>query len=166
MDNHENQTGPILISVVVACRNEAKHIREFLNSVLAQDFDSHRWEAIIADGLSNDGTRAVLAEYCSKHPQLRHLDNPLQIVSTGLNAAIRAACGEIIILMDALTIYAPDYCVSCVQTLQTTGADNVGGPARTKATGTCDVQSRQRITQDSARVRAFMMSTMKDGSIR
>jgi len=135
MDHRENQE-QIHVTIVVACRNEIRHIREFLDSVLAQNFHGMSWEAIIADGLSEDGTRAVLAEYSSSHPQLRVVDNPGRIVSTGLNAAIRAARGEIIIRMDAHTRYAPDYCVLCLETMESTGADNVGGPARTNATGT------------------------------
>ena len=53
----------------------------------------------------------------------------------GLNRAIREARGEIIIRMDAHTIYAPDYVRSCVEVLQETNADNVGGPALTRADG-------------------------------
>jgi succinoglycan biosynthesis protein ExoA len=136
MDQQDNQPEPVLVTIVVACRNEIHHIRGFLDSLLAQDFRGLGWEAIIADGFSEDGTRAVLAEYCAKHPQLRFIDNPGQIVSSGLNAAIRAARGEIIIRMDAHTRYAPDYCALCLETLESTGADNVGGPARTNATGT------------------------------
>jgi hypothetical protein len=56
------------------------------------------------------------------------IDNPGRIVSTGLNAAIGAATGEIIIRMDAHTVYAGDYIRECVRALQTSGADNVGGP--------------------------------------
>jgi len=135
MDDPTNQVSNIRVSIVVACRNEKDHIREFLDSVLAQNFHGLTWEAIIADGLSEDGTRAVLAEYCAHQPQFRVIDNPGRIVSSGLNAAIRAARGEIIIRMDAHTRYAPDYCVLCLATLESTGADNVGGPARTNATG-------------------------------
>jgi succinoglycan biosynthesis protein ExoA len=135
MNSQENRVAPIRVSIVVACCNEIQHVREFLDSVLAQDLQGLGWEAIIADGLSKDGTRAVLAEYCAKHPQLRFIDNPELIVSTGLNAAIRGARGKIIIRMDAHTRYAPDYCLLCLATLESTGADNVGGPARTIATG-------------------------------
>ena len=132
----ENQAEAIRVTIVVACRNEIHHIREFLDSILAQNFHGLGWEAIIADGLSEDGTRDVLSAYSAKHPQLRVVDNRGRIVSTGLNAAIRAARGEVIIRMDAHTRYAPDYCVLCLETLGSTGADNVGGPARTNATGT------------------------------
>jgi glycosyltransferase involved in cell wall biosynthesis len=127
-------TPAITVSIVVACRNEARHIRSFLDSVLDQDLPQ-AWEVIVADGMSEDGTREVLCEYSQRYPQLRFIDNLGRIVSTGLNCAIRAARGEIIIRMDAHTHYAADYCRLCVKTLEETGADNVGGPARTVAKG-------------------------------
>src|SRR5581483_784305 len=135
MDQPDSQHEAIRVTIVVACRNEINHIRGFVDSVLAQDFRGLKWEAIVADGLSDDGTRAVLAEYCADHPQLRVIDNPRRIVSCGLNVAICAARGEIIIRMDVHTRYAPDYCILCLETLESVGADNVGGPARTTATG-------------------------------
>ncbi len=125
----------VRVSIVVACRNEIKHIAAFLDSILAQDMTGIAWEAILADGMSNDGTREILDEYNIRHPQLRVIANPGRIVSTGLNAAIRASRGEIIMRMDAHTSYAADYCRLCLETLESTGADNVGGPARTKAVG-------------------------------
>ena len=125
----------VRVSIVVACRNEIKHIRGLLNSLLSQDMSGICWEAIIADGMSDDGTRDVLEEYSARSQKLRFVSNPAGIVSTGLNAAIRAARGEIIIRMDAHTSYAPNYCRRCVETLERTGADNVGGPARTQALG-------------------------------
>lgn len=126
----------VLVTIIVACRNEKRHIREFLDSLLAQDMDGMTWEAIIADGMSDDGTREILAEYSACHPQLRTIDNARRVVSPGLNAAIRAARGTIVIRMDAHTFYAPDYCRRSVTELQRTGADNVGGPARTRTEGT------------------------------
>jgi succinoglycan biosynthesis protein ExoA len=123
------------VSIMVACRNEINHIRPLLESILAQDMGELRWEAIIADGMSDDGTREVVQEYSSRHPQLRVISNANRIVSTGLNAAIRMASGTIILRMDAHTSYAPDYCRVCVETLERTAADNVGGPARTRAVG-------------------------------
>ena len=94
------------------------------------------WEAIIADGMSDDGTTEVLESYSQRCSQLHFVANPERIVSTGLNAAIRAAKGEFILRMDAHTRYAPDYCRRCIDALTRTGADNVGGPARPVAQGT------------------------------
>lgn len=126
---------PVQVSVIVPCRNEFRHIRAFLDSVLRQELAEIEMEVLVADGMSNDGTRLALCEFKKKFPALRVLDNPEQIVSTGLNRAIREARGEIIIRMDAHTVYAPDYVRSCVAVLKETNADNVGGPALTRAEG-------------------------------
>lgn len=119
---------PQKISVIVPCRNEVKSIRSFLDSLRRQELKSLEWEVIIADGLSDDGTREVLSEYAQQHPWLRVVDNVERIVSTGLNAAVRAAQGEIIIRMDVHTEYQADYIQRCVEVLEKTGAANVGGP--------------------------------------
>jgi succinoglycan biosynthesis protein ExoA len=129
--NHEHQ-----ISIVAACRNEVSHIRAFLDSLRVQEMDGLSWEAIIADGMSTDGTCELLEEYSAEHQNVRVVPNPGRIVSTGLNEAIRAARGDIILRMDAHTTYSPRYCRDCVDTLVSTGAENVGGPARTQARGT------------------------------
>ncbi len=123
------------LTVVVACRDEAKAIRPFLHSLLAQDFAGMTWEVIIADGMSTDGTRQLVDDYCREHPQIHIVDNPGKIVSSGLNSAIRAAKGKYILRMDAHTEYAPDYCAKCVEALERSGADNAGGPARTRVRG-------------------------------
>jgi succinoglycan biosynthesis protein ExoA len=117
-------------SIVVACRNELRHISEFLDCVEAQDLPADQWEVIVADGMSNDGTREYLTEIALRNPRVRIIDNPQQIVSTGLNAAIRLARGEIILRMDVHSTYAPDYVRQCLTELEVSGAANVGGPAR------------------------------------
>jgi glycosyltransferase involved in cell wall biosynthesis len=61
------------------------------------------------------------------------LDNPGLIVPTALNIGIRCARGEIIVRVDGHTVIAPDYVRRCVETLQRTGADNVGGLMHTVA---------------------------------
>ena len=130
-----NNQAAIRISIIVACRNEIRHIQSLVDSLLGQDFDGLNWEAVIADGMSDDGTRESLDHCAERHPNLRVISNTGRIVSTGLNAAIEAARGEFILRMDAHTVYAPDYCQRCVETLTSSGADNVGGAARTRVTG-------------------------------
>src|SRR6266853_5523326 len=123
------------ISVIVACRNEIAYIHSFLDSLFWQDSGGTRIEVLIADGMSDDGTRQVLERYRRNFPTLLVIDNPDKITSAGLNAAIHAARGEIIIRMDAHTEYAPDYIRRCLEVLNETNADNVGGPALTRASG-------------------------------
>ncbi|HYZ85186.1 MAG TPA: glycosyltransferase family 2 protein, partial [Bryobacteraceae bacterium] len=123
------------ISIVMACRNEAKHIRPLLDSLLAQELEGRSFEILIADGMSTDGTDNVIQEYEAKEPRIRLIQNHGKIVSTGLNAAIRASRGRYILRMDAHTVYAPDYTVRCIEALERTGADNAGGSARTRVKG-------------------------------
>lgn len=124
------------VSIVVPCRNERRHIGTFLDSLLRQSFDRD-WEIeiLVADGMSDDGTREILRQYMLKAPSVQMIDNPGRIVSTGLNAAIAASTGEIIIRLDAHTVYAEDYVRQCVSVLRQTGADNVGGPWIARGTG-------------------------------
>ncbi|MEP7353431.1 MAG: glycosyltransferase family 2 protein, partial [Acidobacteriota bacterium] len=122
------------ISVIIACRNEAAHIGALLESLReCVKVAGKTVEVLIADGMSDDGTREALTHFQPGFPRLTVLPNPGRIVSTGLNAAIKAARGKVILRMDAHTNYAPDYIQRCVETLESTGADNVGGPARTQA---------------------------------
>ena len=123
-----------LVSIVLPCRNEQGHIQECMESVLRQEPPEGGLEILVADGMSTDGTREYLDQMAKMHPQIRVLDNPGRIVSTGLNAAIRAARGDIIVRMDAHTIYSKDYVRQCLAVMRETGADNVGGPMRTTAT--------------------------------
>lgn len=127
-----------LISVIVPVRNERNYIDAFLDSVFAQ-VDVPALELIVADGLSNDGTKELLEQRALKDSRLSVLVNDGKIVSTGLNAAIRMARGEVIIRLDVHTEYAPDYLARSVEVLRSSRADNVGGAWR--ATGSGYMQS-------------------------
>jgi glycosyltransferase involved in cell wall biosynthesis len=116
------------VSVVAPCRNERLHIEAFVASILSQDEPPGGCELIVADGMSTDGTRDVLAQLAATNPRVRVIDNPGRIVSTGLNKAVDAAHGRLIIRADIHTEYASDYLRQCVAVLDATGADNVGGP--------------------------------------
>jgi glycosyltransferase involved in cell wall biosynthesis len=129
---NRNCSSPV-ISVVVPCRNEKELTEDCICSILAQEAVPGALEVIVADGMSDDGTREIVARITKNEPRIRVVDNPGRIVSTGLNAAIRAARGQVIIRMDVHTRYARDYVQSCVTTLRHTGAENVGGPARTES---------------------------------
>jgi succinoglycan biosynthesis protein ExoA len=117
------------ISVIVPCRNERDHIEPFCRSVAAQSIpEGWMLQVLIADGLSDDGTRERLADWCAQDARFVMLDNPGRIVSCGLNRCIEQARGAFIVRLDVHTVYASDYIAQCLATWQRTGADNVGGP--------------------------------------
>jgi succinoglycan biosynthesis protein ExoA len=121
------------VSIVIPCRNERSHIQKCLSSTLAQVAPAGGFEIIVADGASDDGTAELLQAISSNDPRVKCIRNPARFTSSGLNAAVQAARGSIIVRMDAHTEYAPDYVQQCVEVLKQSGADNVGGPACTRA---------------------------------
>lgn len=125
-------------TIIIPCRNEQHHIEEVLESVLTQESPAGGFEVLIVDGMSSDDTRTVIERFVARRgaefgTSIRVIENPARIVSVGMNLGIRAARGDAIVRMDAHTQYAQDYVQSCLEVLHRTGADNVGGPARTKA---------------------------------
>jgi succinoglycan biosynthesis protein ExoA len=125
------------VSIIVPCRNEADHIETFLQNVACQKNDDtfSIEEIIIADGLSEDGTSEIIEAYAKDHPRVMLIRNERRIIPTGLNEAIRRSSGQVIVRMDVHAEYAVDYVMNCVRTLLAGGAQNVGGPAGTKAKG-------------------------------
>jgi biofilm PGA synthesis N-glycosyltransferase PgaC len=57
------------ISIVICARNEATNLREFLPSILEQNYPT--FEVIVVNDRSWDGTREVLEAYAKKYPQLK-----------------------------------------------------------------------------------------------
>ncbi len=120
---------PPYLSIIVPCYNEQATIRLLLDAVLAQTYPRSQMEIVIADGLSQDGTRDVIAAFQSEHPDLavRILDNERRSIPSALNLAVSAARGEIIIRLDAHSMPQPDYMQCCVQVLEAGKGANVGG---------------------------------------
>lgn len=123
------------VSVIVPCRNERKFAGMFVRSIENQNLAGVDWEVIIADGMSTDGTRDELNKAIGQNEHFRIVDNPEGIVSTGLNAAIQSAHGDVIVRMDMHTEYQADYVKSCLDVLASTHASNVGGPWVARGSG-------------------------------
>lgn len=122
------------ISVIVPVYKEENYIHACVDSMLAQDYPKECMEWFFVDGMSPDRTWEILAEYQENYPDLIHLlKNPDKTVPFAMNIAIRQAKGTYIIRLDAHAEYALDYFTKCVEVLERTGADNVGGVMETKS---------------------------------
>jgi glycosyltransferase involved in cell wall biosynthesis len=122
-----------LVTIAMPCLDESRFIEACLRSVRAQDYPGDRIEILVADGGSRDGTREILQRISADDPRVSLVDNPARIQSAGLNAIIRRARGDVIVRMDVHCEYARDFVSKCVEVLQRTGADNVGGAQRARA---------------------------------
>ena len=115
------------VSVLIPVRNEAPYIGANLAAALRQDYPSHCFEVIVADGRSTDGTRPIVESIAASEPRLRLVDNPDRIVAAGLNRALAVARGNVIVRLDGHCEYPADYLRRVVELRAATGAANAGG---------------------------------------
>lgn len=119
------------ISIICPIYQEARFISAFLDSLLEQDYPRELLEIFLIDGMSDDGTRDIIARYEARYSCFHMLDNPMHTVPYALNAAIRQATGDIVIRLDAHCKYPANYVSSLAHWLVELHADNVGGVWRT-----------------------------------
>ncbi len=121
-------TQTVKVSVVIPVRNEEKYIVKCIESVIKQNFSKNAMELILVDGLSEDKTVEIIKDFMIRHKFIKLYENPKKTVQYALNIGIKNAVGEFIVRMDAHSEYADDYISKCVEFLEQTDADNVGGP--------------------------------------
>ncbi|HJP29589.1 MAG TPA: glycosyltransferase [Candidatus Latescibacteria bacterium] len=98
------------VAVVVAARNEVNHVEACLRSLSAQTFPADRYEVVLVDDGSTDGTgelaRTVAAELCRSGSRIRVLDGPSTYGAGGskkaaLGSGIAGSSGELVLTTDA-----------------------------------------------------------------
>nr|WP_083365354.1 glycosyltransferase family 2 protein [Microterricola viridarii] len=114
------------VSYVMPVLNEVTHVRAAVDSLLNQDY-AGPFEVALALGPSIDGTTELVEDMARVDPRIRVVQNEVGSTPSGLNVAIRASQYPIIIRVDAHSVLPPDYARIAVETLQRTGAANVGG---------------------------------------
>ena len=120
---------PPKVSVIVPCYNEQSTIRPLLEALHSQTFPRAEMEVVVADGMSTDRTRQVIAAFQGDFSDLQVclVDNTRRNIPAGLNRALEAARGEIIVRLDAHSRPYPDYVERCVKAHEEGRGDNVGG---------------------------------------
>jgi cellulose synthase/poly-beta-1,6-N-acetylglucosamine synthase-like glycosyltransferase len=92
------------VSLIVAVRNEAGNIKNLLNSIFNQDYPSHLLEVIIVDDHSTDNTVQLLYDLApaKQNFTIVKLEEENSFgKKAALDAGIRKATGELIIITDA-----------------------------------------------------------------
>jgi succinoglycan biosynthesis protein ExoA len=112
--------------VVMPARNAAATLRDAVASALAQEWTGSL-KVVIAVGPSDDATADLAEAIAAGDPRVLVVDNPAGSTGAGLNAAIAASGGDVIVRLDAHAELPPGYVQRAVQVLQETGAVNVGG---------------------------------------
>jgi len=125
-----------LVSVIIPTREEKAGIGKCLDSVLRNSYPLNRLEIIIVDGMSNDETREIVKRYMAQYPMVKLLDNPRLVTPVALNIGIRAAQGDIIVILGAHSYIDKDFLSQSAKALwEHPEADCVGGELRSIGEG-------------------------------
>jgi succinoglycan biosynthesis protein ExoA len=121
------------VSVVIPCFNEERFVGKALESLAAQ-YDNDHYEILVIDGLSDDRTRDVIAQFANTRPRLaiKVVDNPKRSIPAALNLGVQHASSEIIARMDAHAAPSEGYIRGCVEALKQSNIGVVGMPCRVR----------------------------------
>lgn len=99
---------PVEASIVIPVRNREKTIAEAVKSALSQETD-FRFNVIIVDNHSTDGTTTLLSDLAKRYPRLNHVVPKRTDLGIGgcWNEALRyEACGRYVVQLDSDDLYS------------------------------------------------------------
>lgn len=132
------------ISVLIPARNEAAGILGCLRSLARQTYPRDRFEVIVLDDHSTDGTAAVVEGFVAAGAEglalrcMRIADVPLPSGLTAykkfaIETGIGAASGELIVTTDADCFFDPQWLATLAAFYEEKGAKFVAAPVRIEA---------------------------------
>ncbi len=102
-------------SVIVLSWNGMDYLEDCLDAVLSQDYPD--LEVIVADNGSTDGSTDFVAEH---YPQVRLIRNECNLgFAAGNNVGLRAATGDVLVLLNQDTVVRPGWLEALVEALST-----------------------------------------------
>jgi glycosyltransferase involved in cell wall biosynthesis len=132
--------------------NEENYLEAAVLAILSQDYEGPI-QVVLALGPSTDRTNEVAARVCAGDSRVSSVPNPTGRTPEGLNAALAATTQEIVVRVDAHSELSDGYIRLAVETLQRTGAENVGG-----------IMGARGVTKFEKAVAAAMTSPLGVGS--
>lgn len=124
------------VSIIIPVRNEELYIEKCLECIIKQTYPRNKLEILVIDGQSRDNTQNFvinIIDRCFSYggPIIRLIDNPKLQRVPALNIGIKEAKHDVVVRIDARTIIPEDYIEKLINTLLSSGADNVGGAQKT-----------------------------------
>lgn len=106
--------------------NEESYLQTAVAAILRQEYQGPL-HIVLALGPSADRTNDVAQSLANSDARVTLVQNPSGKTADGLNAAIAATQDDIIVRVDAHTELSAGYIATAIDTLERSGADNVGG---------------------------------------
>lgn len=89
------------VSITIPCRNEKKYIGKCLQSIVDCNYDKNLLNVYVCDGMSDDGTQAIIQNYAQQHPFIHLLLNHERTTPQALNLGIKADQADLKIILGA-----------------------------------------------------------------
>ena len=121
----QTQDSAPFLSIVLPVRNEASHIGTVLAGLEGQSYPHDRFEVLVTDGESTDGTPEVVERFSQGASlSVRLLRNPARLSSAGRNVGARNARGQYVLFIDGhCQIPSQTLLWDTVNLFEATGAD-------------------------------------------
>lgn len=110
-----NFTGPVVLSVVVPVRDDARCLERTLDVLEASDLPREEWELIVVDDASTDDSAAIAARHADTMVRLR---DEARGPAYARNRGIEVAHGEFVAFVDADVHVAPSTLRAMLESLR------------------------------------------------
>ncbi len=114
------------VSIMIPVLNEERYLSQVVAASLNQDYQNLK-QVILSVGPSQDRTEEIARELAAQDARVVVVTNPTGRTPDALNCAIAVATSEIVVRCDGHALLPKNYVSQAVETLNRTGADNVGG---------------------------------------
>lgn len=145
------------VSVIVATYEEAGAIGDRIDNLAAQTYPKDRFEVVVVDSGSSDGTVEAAREAAAAHPDLS-----VRVVeqaeregkASAVNAAIDVARGDVVLVTDANTEFVPEVLASVAPHFDDPDVGAVAGRLRLPET-TNDITASNQFYRDLEHLKAL-----------
>jgi cellulose synthase/poly-beta-1,6-N-acetylglucosamine synthase-like glycosyltransferase/peptidoglycan/xylan/chitin deacetylase (PgdA/CDA1 family)/spore germination protein YaaH len=104
--SHAGEAYAPFVTIIVPAYNEELVIKNTIDSLLASDYKNY--EIVVVDDGSVDKTSEIVRENFSDNQRVRLISAAAGGKAAALNVGLRYATGEIVIALDADTLFAPE----------------------------------------------------------
>lgn len=124
MNKNNNE---LIISIVLAVKDEIYYINKCINSILNQTLSRDKYEILVFDGQSSDGTAEYLTDKAKSHSNIRIFNNKKIVAAAGWNEGFRISQAKYLVMMGGHTEIAPDFLERNIEILENHNTPCSGG---------------------------------------
>ena len=118
-----------LVSIILPTYNRMQFLNRSINSVLEQSYS--KWELLIIDDGSNDGTDSFVKKFINKFPQIRYFHRENRGAPNAMNLGISNTNGEYITFLGSDDEFMPNHLYQRIKFFeQHPGVDIIHSPAK------------------------------------